>query len=243
MMVNFLDGVSCAVLAGGLGTRLRSVVADRPKVLAEVAGRPFLAHLLDQLHHSGADGVVLLTGFGAEHVAAAFGTSYRGMTLRYSVEPEPLGTGGAVRHAAEQFTRESVLLLNGDSFCAVDLGGLVATARRAERVGLALAHVEDVSRYGAVVLGPAGAVTGFAEKGGGVRPGWINAGIYRIPRTLIDDIPPGRPVSLEREVLPRWVTFPGIRGVPGGRFIDIGTPESFAAADTFFAASPGLDRA
>lgn len=238
MMVNFLDGVTCAVLAGGLGTRLRSVVADRPKVLAEVAGRPFLAHLLEQLHSAGASDVVLLTGFAADQVEAAFGTEYRGMTLQYSVEPEPLGTGGAVRHAAELFTRDSVLLLNGDSYCGVDLGRLVATAQNVNRVGLVLAHVEDVSRYGAVTIGPAGAVDGFAEKGGASGPGWINAGIYCIPRGLIDDIPPGRPVSLEREVLPHWVESPGIRGVPGTRFIDIGTPGSFADAAAFFAAPP-----
>ena len=235
MLTNSLGGVTCAVLSGGLGTRLRSVVADRPKVLAEVAGRPFLAHLLDQLYTAGADDVVLLTGFAADQVEAAFGSEYRGMRLRYSVEPDPLGTGGAVRHAAGLFTRDGVLLLNGDSFCAVSLDGLVATARRENRVGLALAHVEDVSRYGAVTTGPAGAVTGFAEKGGATGPGWINAGVYSIPRPLIDDIPAGRPVPLEREVLPCWVESPGLRGVPGTRFIDIGTPESFAAADAFFA--------
>ena len=108
-MTNFLGGVTAAVLAGGLGTRLRTVVADRPKVLAPVAGRPYLAHLLDQLYTAGADDVVLLTGYGADQVRAAFGDAYRGMTLRCSVEPEPLGTGGAVRHAADLFTRDAVL--------------------------------------------------------------------------------------------------------------------------------------
>jgi NDP-sugar pyrophosphorylase family protein len=236
-MTNFLGGMTATILAGGLGTRLRSVVADRPKVLAEVAGRPFLAHLLDQLYTAGAGDVVLLTGHGADQVREAFGTDYRGMTLRYSVEPAPLGTGGAVRHAAELFTGDAVLLMNGDSFCSIDLGGLVATARTAGQVGVALAWVEDVGRYGAVEVGPAGKVAGFTEKGG-TDPGWINAGIYLIPRAQLGDIPAGRAVSLEREVLPRWVETPGIRGVPGKRFIDIGTPESFAAADDFFAA-PG----
>jgi D-glycero-alpha-D-manno-heptose 1-phosphate guanylyltransferase len=237
-MTNFLGGMSAAVLAGGLGTRLRSVVADRPKVLAEVAGRPFLTHLLDQLFTAGAEDVVLLTGFGADQVRAAFGDSYRGMTVRYSEEPEPLGTGGAVRHAADLFRGDAVLLLNGDSYCAIDLAKLVATARNAGQVGVALAHVDDVSRYGAVGVGPAGRVTAFVEKsgakGGAKGEGWINAGIYLIPRARLADVPAGRAVSLEREVLPRWVADPGIRGVPGGRFIDIGTPESFAAAEVFF---------
>lgn len=236
-MTNVLGGVTAAVLAGGLGTRLRSVVADRPKVLAPVAGRPYLAHLLDQLAAAGADDVVLLTGYGADQVRAAFGDAYRGMALRYSVEPEPLGTGGAVRHAADLFTRDAVLLLNGDSFCAVDLAELVVAAQRAGQVGVALAHVDDVGRYGAVEIGPAGRVTAFTEKGGATGEGWINAGIYLIPRDRLADIPAGRAVSLEREVLPRWVADPGIRGVPGGRFIDIGTPESFAAAEAFFVPS------
>ncbi|MBN9518511.1 nucleotidyltransferase family protein [bacterium] len=234
MMINFLDGVTAAILAGGLGTRLRSVVADRPKVLAPVAGRPYLTHLLDQLFTAGAGDVVLLTGYGADQVRAAFGDGYRGMTLRYSVEPEPLGTGGAVRHALDLFAGD-VLLMNGDSYCAIDLAGLVATARHTGQVGVALAHVDDVSRYGTVGIGPTGRVTAFAEKGGASGAGWINAGVYLIPRGCVADIPAGRAVSLEREVLPRWVADPGIRGVPGGRFIDIGTPESFAEAEAFFA--------
>ncbi|HEX4610904.1 MAG TPA: nucleotidyltransferase family protein [Urbifossiella sp.] len=234
-----LDGVTAAILAGGFGTRLRSVVADRPKVLAPVAGRPFLAHLLDRLAAARVAETVLLTGYGADQVYAAFGEAYRGMALRYSAEPAPLGTGGAVRHAAGLFAGEAVLLLNGDSFCAIDPAPLVAAVRAdAGRIGLGLAWVEDVGRYGAVELDPAGRVAAFAEKGGAAGPGWINAGVYLIPRGRLADIPPGRPVSLEREVLPRWVESPGVRGVQGGRFIDIGTPDSFAAAEAFFADGP-----
>ncbi|HYH66838.1 MAG TPA: nucleotidyltransferase family protein [Urbifossiella sp.] len=230
-----LDGITAAILAGGLGTRLRSVVADRPKVLAPVAGRPYLAHLLDPLAAAGVRETVLLTGYGADQVRAAFGDAHRGMTLRYSEEPEPLGTGGAVRHAAELLTGRAVLLLNGDSFCALDLSAFAA-AVPAGRIGLALARVPDVSRYGAVTLDESHRVTAFVEKGGATGEGWINAGIYLIPRERLSDIPADRPVSLEREVLPRWVATPGVVGVPGGRFIDIGTPESFAAAEAFFAA-------
>ena len=232
-----LDGVSAAVLAGGLGTRLRSVVADRPKVLAPVAGRPYLAHLLDPLAAAGVRETVLLTGYGADQVRAAFGDTHRGMTLRYSEEPEPLGTAGAVRYAIELFTDRAVLLLNGDSFCALDFPAFAA-AVPAGLVGLALARVADVSRYGAVTLDANQRVTAFAEKGGAAGEGWINAGIYLIPRERLTDIPAGRPVSLEREVLPRWVSAPGVVGVPGGRFIDIGTPESFAAAEAFFGERP-----
>src|SRR5580692_6287551 len=105
-MAKPFDNVSAAILAGGLGTRLRSVVADRPKVLADVAGRPFLARLLDQLARSGVSEVVLLLGFGADQVRNAFGDHYARMRLTYSTEPSPLGTAGAVRLAQPLLTEE-----------------------------------------------------------------------------------------------------------------------------------------
>src|SRR5207249_4136291 len=111
-----MNGITAAILAGGLGTRLRSVVADRPKVLATVAGRPFLSHLLEQLEASGIRETILLVGFGAGQVRSAFGTRFGDMALSYSVEPEPLGTGGALRNALGHFACDDVLLLNGDSF-------------------------------------------------------------------------------------------------------------------------------
>src|SRR6478672_2624452 len=120
MSRNDLTGVTAAVLAGGLGTRLRSVVADRPKVLAPVAGQPFLVHLLDRLSKVGVGETVLLVGHRAEQVEAGLGFSHRGMRLTYSREPEPLGTGGAIRHALAQLVSETTLLLNGDSYCDLD---------------------------------------------------------------------------------------------------------------------------
>src|SRR5438552_901643 len=114
-------GVSAAILAGGLGTRLRPAVADRPKVLAPVSGRPFVCYLLDLLHRHSIREVALLTGHRAAQVRATLGDFYRGMQMRYSVESEPLGTAGAVRLALPLLTASRVLLLNGDSFCDVDL--------------------------------------------------------------------------------------------------------------------------
>lgn len=224
-----MGGVTAAILAGGLGTRLRPAVADRPKVLATVAGRPFLAQLLDQLAAGGVTEVVLLVGYGAEQVRETFDGQFNGLRLHYSTESSPLGTGGAVRHALPHLTGGRVLLLNGDSFCDFDLRDLLAADGVAYMV---LAEVPDTGRYGRVESAD-GRVTGFTEKGLG-GPGPINAGVYLFPTDLLAELPADRPLSFERDVLPAWVGRGLVRAFPGGRFIDIGTPESYAEADAFF---------
>src|SRR5687767_8460671 len=119
--MNDFNHVTAAVLAGGLGSRLRPAVADRPKVLADVAGRPFLAYMLEQLAAAGMSRAVLLTGYRGDQVEAAFGPSFAGLRLAYSREPEPLDTAGALRYALPLLDRRTVLVLNGDSFCRLDL--------------------------------------------------------------------------------------------------------------------------
>ncbi len=195
--------VSAAILAGGLGTRLRAAVPDRPKVLAPVGGRPFLTHLLDRLAGAGVREVVLLTGHAADQVHAALGDDYAGMRLLYSVEPAPFGTAGAVRRALPHLRAETVLLLNGDSYCDVDLGAF--RAFHAEKPGgasLALAHVADASRFGRVEVADDGRVTRFAEKAPAGPPGWDNAGSYLFPRLFLECVGPARAASLERDVFP-----------------------------------------
>ena len=225
-----------AILAGGLGTRLRSVVGQTPKVIAEVGGRPALAWLFDQLDAHGFRHVVVCAGHRADAVTARLGDQHGGLQLRYSIESEPLGTGGALRHAFLHFYSDPVLVLNGDSFCDVDLGQFlrVHQARRAP-ASLVLAEVPDTRRFGRVSVRPDGRVEQFLEKSDTAGPGWINAGIYLLSRHQIANIPTGRPVSLERELLPQWLPH-GLFGFPShGRFLDIGTPESFAQAGDFFA--------
>lgn len=234
-----LHGVSAAVLAGGLGTRLRSVIPDRPKVLAPVGGRPYLAHLLDQLAGCGVRETILLVGYGADQVRAAFGGEYGGMRLAYSAEPEPLGTGGAVRHALPHIHESTLLLLNGDSFCDVGLAAFLAShVHHRALATLTLAEVGSTARYGRVRTTPDGRITRFEEKGGDDCPGWVNAGVYLIDREAVSDIPAAGPASLEKDVLPRWVAAGRVFGFPGGRFIDIGTPESYVEAGAFFHARP-----
>jgi NDP-sugar pyrophosphorylase family protein len=230
--------VTAAILAGGLGTRLRSVVADRPKVLAPVGGRPFLRYLLDQLAAAAIPKVVLLTGHGAGQVREAIGDTHGGLRLVYSAEPAPLGTGGALRHALPHLSGPAVLLLNGDSYCDVDLEEF-ARFHRAEPagVGMVLVRVPDASRFGRVRLGRTGRVIRFEEKAATRAPGWINAGVYLLDRALVAELPAGR-LSLEHDLLPGWVARRHVRGFRcEGRFLDIGTPRSYAEAERFFRAA------
>lgn len=230
-----LSTTTAVVLTGGLGTRLRSVIADRPKTLAPIAGRPFLTFVLDPLVSAGVRDVVLCTCYMAELIRQTLGNEYRGLRLGYSQEPSPLGTGGALRLAASRLTSDPVLVLNGDSFCQFDPAALCDwhAAHRAEAT-LLLTHVADTHRYGRVTLDEHDAVAAFEEKGNAAGPGWINAGVYVLSRQFILDIPTTGPVSLEREIFPAWIG----RGLFGcrseGRFLDIGTPESYAAAEAFF---------
>jgi NDP-sugar pyrophosphorylase family protein len=230
------EGVTAAILAGGLGTRLKSVMADRPKVLAPVAGRPFLVRLLDQLTRVEVSEAVLLVGFGAEQVRSALGNRYGGLRLSYSTESSPCGTGGAVRLALPLLSGEFILLMNGDSFCDLDLRAFAQFHRGRGGVSIALARVEDASRYGLVQLGSNDQLVQFEEKTQNGKPGWINAGVYMIDRSLIDAIVPNKPSSLERDFLPAQVAAGNVYGFRcTGRFIDIGTPESYAEAGAFFA--------
>ena len=226
---------SALILAGGLGTRLRSVVADLPKVLAPVRGRPFLVCLLDQLADAGFRHAVLCTGYRGELVEQAFGTRYRSLALDYSRETTPLGTGGALRLAQRHVRSSSFLAMNGDSYCDADLRAFWAAHIAGRQPGsLLLTEVADTSRYGRVQVAPDGRVQSFKEKGAQLGPGWINAGIYLFDTRLLTSVDDDRPVSLERDLLPRWIDA-GLGSFPcRGRFLDIGTPASFAEAERFF---------
>lgn len=230
-----LGTVTAAILAGGLGTRMRSVVADRPKVLAEVCGRPFLTYLLDQLMGAGIEFAVLCTGYLGEQVQAKFGDRYNGIRLAYSQESAPLGTAGALRLALPQFNSDQVLVLNGDSFCAAGLRSFWEwhCARESE-VTILLTQIADAARFGRVQLNGQDRIIRFEEKTEKAMSGWINAGIYLIKREFLEAIPVGKPVSLEREIFPTLLNsrFYGYRCQVD--FIDIGTPEAFEDAQRFF---------
>lgn len=224
-----------AILAGGLGTRLRPVVNDRPKVMAMVAGRPFLTRLLDQLAEAGIQKTVLCTGYMADSIRKELGERYQDIELVYSVEESPLGTGGALRQACELLPGETILVMNGDSYCHCNLAEFIAgKTESGASAGMVLARVDDVARFGAVQTNSESRVESFIEKGAQTGPGWINAGIYLLPVSRIRELPPGRTVSLEREVMPLIIA-DGLYGHQcSGSFIDIGIPDEYQRAQMFF---------
>lgn len=230
------------ILAGGLGTRLRSVVSDRPKVLADINERPFLRYLLDQIATAGIRRVILSTGYKGEAIVAAIGNRYLGMEVLYSFESSPLGTGGAIRNALPLLQSSPVLVMNGDSYCQANLEDFHRWHQTSSgAASMMLTEVPEVGRFGQVQLEKSRIVR-FEEKGRGSGRGLINAGIYLMEHSLIEAIPGNSAVSLEQELFPLWLTN-GIAGyISDGPFIDIGTPETYQAAQHFFEKSAAESR-
>jgi NDP-sugar pyrophosphorylase family protein len=219
-----------AILAGGLGTRLEAVTNGRPKPLAEVAGHPFIEYVLRQVARAGVREVVLCTGHRADLVAEALGDGRRlGLSITYSVEEEPLGTGGALKRASALLGDASFLVLNGDSFFDISLDELVAVHdANGGLPTIALARVTSTVRYGTVLIDARGRVTEFGEKQGSGGPGLINAGIYLLGPGILDLIPDRPRVSLEHDIFPQLIGS-GLLGRPfDGFFVDIGVPEDYA---------------
>lgn len=228
--------IPALILAGGLGTRLQSAVPESQKVVAPVQRRPFLARLLDQLSAAGLRRAVLLTGHRADDVERALGAQYGSLRIEYSREASPLGTAGAVRLALKLVTKPTFLLVNGDSYCNIDLQAFFEfhRGRRAD-LSIAIARVADAGRYGQVRFDAEDRLTSFEEKNPKAAAGWINTGIYLVERQLFQGVPKDAPQSLERDWLPRWTTSKNVVGFRcPGPFLDIGTPESYAAAQTMF---------
>lgn len=227
-----LSRITAAILAGGLGTRLKSVVADRPKVLAEIADRPFLSYLLDKLIYTGVKRVVLCTGYMANHIEKEFGYSYGTLSLFYSEEKTPLGTAGALRNAEELLESESILVMNGDSYCDVDIKTFWQWHSNNNSTGsLLLVKMLEANRYGCIQTDQSNMIIQFKEKGKQSTEGWINAGIYLLKKELIKSIPGNRSVSLEREMFPLWLSKNLIFGYKcSDAFIDIGIPEDLKKA-------------
>jgi len=218
------------VLAGGLGTRLRPLTHDLPKVLVPVLGRPFIDHLLQDLIRQGATRFLISVGYRAEQVEQHLGDGSRlGCQVTYVQEDTPLGTGGAILHALPRMAEESFVVVNGDTLLEVDLSGLVQHHLHAGTLAtLAAVRVPDRGRYGALQV-EAGRVVAFEEKRPGAGAGLINGGVCVLRRQLLDDAP-AAPFSLERDLLPRHLGRIAVFETDGF-FVDMGTHEALQDLD------------
>lgn len=222
------------VLAGGFGTRLRQVVADVPKPMAPIAGRPFLEILLGSLAEMGFARVVLSLGFMAEKVSGHFGPRFDGLDLAYVVEDTPLGTGGATRLAAQACTKDHVFVFNGDTYLDLEVDLLERQWQTNRHPIVVGRHVPDTSRFGRLVVDGC-RITSFSEKGV-AGPGLINAGCYVLATDALARFPLNHPFSIENDYLVPEVARATVEVfVTKGMFIDIGIPEDYSLAQTLLA--------
>jgi len=222
--------MQAVILVGGEGTRLRPLTSRIAKPLVTLVDRPFIAYMLEWLHRHGVTDVVLACGFRADGVRAELGDGGRyGLRLHYVEEAEPLGTGGALRHAG-YLLDERFLVCNGDVLTDIDLSAQIAQHERTAAVAtLALIAVPDPRAYGLVRCAADGAVLEFIEKPETVAPGeaQVSAGAYVLERSVLELIPPTGPASLEHEVWPALIGA-GLYGyAASGYWLDIGTPERY----------------
>lgn len=218
--------IEAIVLAGGFGTRLRSVVSDVPKPMAPIGDKPFLAYLLNELSRKGVNRVILSVGYKAEIIIKYFGSSYEGMDIEYAVEQEPLGTGGAVQLAMKSCTQDHIYIFNGDSYVNIDIKGMEVQWKIDRLQVIVGAVVEDTSRFGSILVED-GFVIGFAEKGKS-GPGLINAGCYLLDPIKFNKFHYTPPFSLEKDFFESELSNKNIKiKVAEGFFIDIGIPEDY----------------
>lgn len=238
------------LLVGGRGTRLRPLTVHTPKPMVPAAGVPFLTHQLARARAAGVEHIVLATSYLAEVFEPYFGDgSSLGLHLEYVTEAEPLGTGGAIRNVASRLhsgADEPVLIFNGDILTGLDIPALVATHETTGAdVSLHLTRVEDPRAFGLVPTDSTGRVTAFLEKPQTpeeIVTDQINAGAYVFRRSVIDTIPEGRPVSVERETFPELLaTGAHLQGMVDSTYwLDLGTPQAFVrgSADLVLGRAP-----
>jgi mannose-1-phosphate guanylyltransferase len=236
------------IIAGGFGTRLRPLTYSRPKHLLPVGNRPFLEYQVDLLRRHGVTEIVFATNYLADQIEGHFGNgSAFGVTMRYALEQEPLGTAGAIKNAASLLPGDRVVVLNGDILTDFDVGQVVAFHQeKGAQATIALRAVERPHAFGVLDTDGDGRVSAWREpteeekKRVATNPGpptgesdYINAGIYVLEPQVIEQIPAGRPVSIERETYPGLIASGApVYGIaPTGYWMDIGRPEQYLAAN------------
>lgn len=221
------------ILCGGLGTRLREIVQDRPKPLALINERPFLDYLLHFLDKTQLiDRVVLAIAYKAELIKDYYQNHPYSFKIDFSIEKELKGTGGGIIQAMNIIDDEEFLVFNGDSLVTFNFGCFIEYVKQnATRLGMVITKVENVGRYGSICFDEQGCIISFSEKSADQKgSGYINAGVYYLTKEVFSNYQFGKAYSFERDILPSLI-HKGIFGFKSdGFFIDIGTPESFKRA-------------
>lgn len=234
--------LEAVILAGGLGTRLRPVVSDLPKPMAPVAGRPFLEYLLDFWLGEGVRHFIFAVGYKYEAIVNHFGFSYQGIPLDYSIEEDPVGTGGGLFLALEKIQgNHSVLVINGDTFFPVNSSSCFAFHQKKNaNFTIVLREMSSAERYGTVQLSKGSRIEQFYPPGEGKHPFLINGGVYLANPIFLKRYSQGwdrrSPLSSEKVLFPKWIqageAIYGFRD--SGDFIDIGIPEDYERCQNFF---------
>lgn len=234
---NINNIVTPLILAGGKGTRLRSEIGDLPKCLADIKGKEFIKHILDKLIVEGFDNVVMAIGYNYDKIINALGQNYKNLKIFYSVEAEPLDTGGAVFNALRMIRTPYMLVINGDSFCDLSLRQFILkTIKGPYKRGLVAVYSDDISQYGSIKGDAEGKLMSFDEKLTQNISGWINGGIYLFSKSDFyqSKLKYELKFSLEEVFVPSLIE----KGVEvfysPGKFLDIGTPERYLLAKSFF---------
>lgn len=230
------------ILAGGLGTRLRSEVKDVPKSMAMIQNRPFLEYLLDRLISQGIQRIIFSVGYKSEHIREHFSDSYKGCELVYAIEDEPLGTGGAIQNAMKSVSQEQVFVMNGDSLFVTDLQEIFQFHIENDAdVTFALKPMKDISRYGTVRIDEEGRILEFFEKQP-VAQGLINTGVYLFNASVFKQQELPRVFSIEKDFFETKVNELQLMGVSSdGYFLDIGIPSDFKKAQYEIGLFPEID--
>lgn len=228
--------IDSIILAGGLGTRLREVVPGLPKPMVPINGKPFLDLILSLLNRSGSVArVIIAVGYMADKIIERYEKSSEyNFEILFSIEETLLGTGGAIKNALKYTETNNILVLNGDSYVEVDLYDFLKEHLYTNAdMTIVLKELENANRYGSVRIDENNKITCFEEKKTGLSKGYVNAGIYLIKKTLFEGIKENVVISLEKELLPVFIMNEVFGYIRSGKFIDIGTPETYRMADKY----------
>ncbi|NQT72556.1 MAG: NTP transferase domain-containing protein [Chloroflexi bacterium] len=224
--------IDVLILCGGLGNRLKEVVRDRPKPMAKINSRPFLDILVDYVASYGFKRFILCIGHMGGVIRQHFKNKNDGLTYVFSEEDNPLGTGGAVKNAEPLIHSNPFMVMNGDSFCEVDLTRFLEFQTTNESfVSMVVIDAKDANDYGSITLGDSREITAFNEKDSAGQPQLVNGGIYLFDKDVLQLIPKMTKFSLERDLFPKIVDRDFYGYLADGTFVDIGTPERYRQAN------------